>query len=184
MRASTRSPMPATGPASRLLSAMRMRGAGPCSSSQVAGLAMNSPSASRETISSTVTGGRCRAASACGASRRSARHRPCRAAAAFRAMRSPPLTPKARAISRLPASPVAVARKSRISCLEGSLPAVLRALGGSPLRFSHLRRSACRLLDGLFVALCALACRLLGRLLLGRALGVSRGDQRDRLVHA
>ena len=44
---------------------------------------------------------------------------------AFSAMRSPPLTPKARAISRLPASPVAVARKSRISCFEGSLPAVL-----------------------------------------------------------
>ena len=36
---------------------MRMRGAGPCSSSQVAGRAMNSPSASRPVISSTVTGG-------------------------------------------------------------------------------------------------------------------------------
>ena len=35
-----------------------MRGAGPCSSSQFAGLAMNSPWASRPTISSTVTDGR------------------------------------------------------------------------------------------------------------------------------
>ena len=133
MRASTRSPMPATGPASRLLSAMRMRGAGPCSSSQVAGLAMNSPSASRETISITVTGGSV-------PGRISLRREPAISPSSvmsrrscFRAMRSPPFTPKARAISRLPASPVAVARKSRISCLEGSLPAVLVRLAGAPL---------------------------------------------------
>ncbi len=136
MRASTRSPIPATGPASRLLSAMRMRGAGPCSSSQVAGLATNSPSASRETISITVTGGRV-------PGRLSLRREPeispssaMSRSKALSAIRSPPFTPKARAISRLPASPVAVARKSRMSCFEGSLPAVFTRLAGAPLDFA------------------------------------------------
>ena len=54
----------------------------------------------------------------------------------FNAIRSPPLTPKARAISRLPASLLAVARKSRMSCREGSLPAVF--LRGAPLSFATL----------------------------------------------
>ena len=173
MRASTRSPMPATGPASRLLSAMRMRGAGPCSSSHVAGRAMNSPSASRPVISITVTGGKTpgrvnlRREPAISPSSAMAR------SMSFNAIRSPPLMPKARAISRLPASLLAVARKSRMSCREGSLPTVF--LARSPLRFCHGYRSACRLLDG-FLA-CALArllrADLLGRLLLGRTLGRS-----------
>ncbi len=52
----------------------------------------------------------------------------------------------------------------------------------SPLRFCHGRRSACRLLDGLFVALSAFTRRLLGRLLLGRAFGASarRSARRPR----
>ena len=134
MRANTRSPMPATGPASRLLSAMTMRGAGPCSSSHTAGRAMNSPSASRPVISITVTGGKTpgrvnlRREPAISPSSAMARNM------SFNAMRSPPLIPKARAISRLPASLLAVARKSRISCREGSLPTVFWR--GAPLDFA------------------------------------------------
>ena len=132
MRASTRSPMPAGGAVSRRLSTMRMRGGGPFSSSQVAGRAKYSPSRSRPVISSTVTGG-----SAPGrvSLRREPAIRPSSAISrnsSFSATRSPPFTPKARAISRLPASPVVLARKSRMSCFEGSLPVcLLRARGPS-----------------------------------------------------
>ncbi len=126
--------MPAAGPASRLLSAMRMRGGAPCSSSHTAGRAMNSPSLSRLTISSTVTGGRT-------PGRVSLRREPAinpssaiSRKSAFSAIRSLPLTPKARVISRLPASLLALARKSRISCFEGSLPTV--ALREAPLGFA------------------------------------------------
>ena len=94
-----------------LLSTMRMRGGGPAPPSQVAGRAMNSPSASRSTISSTVTGGstpgRCSLRREPAISPSSAMSR----SSAFSAMRSPPLMPKARAISRLPALPLAPCEK-------------------------------------------------------------------------
>src|SRR6185312_1860909 len=105
----------------------------------------------------------------------------------FRATRSLPFTPKARAISRLPDLPLAVSRKSRISCFEGSLPTV--AWRGAPLVFAT-GSSACRLLDGFLVALAALARGLLCSRLAARspsglltgALRASRGDQLDRLL--
>ena len=79
-------------------------------------------------------------------------------------------------------------RKSRISCLEGSLPAFCGF--GSVLGLGHacfLARAgqlACRLLDGLFLFLASCAALLALRAgFFCRALGGSRGDQLDRLVH-
>ena len=79
-----------------MLSTIRMRGAAPCSSSHVTGRAMNSPSASRDAISSTATGGRppgrvsLRLLPAMRPSSAMSR------SSAFSGMRSAPLMPKAR----------------------------------------------------------------------------------------
>src|SRR6476469_3287849 len=187
MRASTRSPMPAAGPLSCLLSAMRMRGGGPCSSGQLAGRAMNSPWESRSTISSTVTDGTT-------PGRWSLRREPAISPSSaisrnssFRATRSPPLTPKARAISRLPACTLAPCRKSRISCLEGSLP-TFWDLGAflvlaTPLFSTRGSKLVCRLLDDLFLFLRLFRFARLARRLLCRPLGGSRGDQLDGVSH-
>ena len=171
MRARTRSPMPATGSVSRLPSTMRMRGAAPFASSHAAGRAMNSPSASRAVTSITVTGGstpgrvNLRREPAISPSSAISRSK------SFSAIRSPPLTPKARAISRLPASLLAVAKKSRMSCRDGSF--ACRLLARRRLEFRHRCRSARRLLDGLLIALSSLAGRLLGRRVLGRPLALA-----------
>ena len=83
----------------------------------------------------------------------------------FSAMRSPPLMPKARAISRLPASALEPCRKSRISCL-GRKPAHFRGfgsvlgLGHDSLFSTRGPKLMCRLLDGFFFFLgLASACR-------------------------
>src|SRR5262245_58297924 len=104
----------------------------------------------------------------------------------FSATRSPPLTPKARAISRLPACTLAPCRKSRISCLEGK--PTFWDLGAflvlATTRFSTCgSKLMCRLLDGLFLFLRLVCLARLARRLLCRSLGGSRGDQLDRISH-
>ena len=108
MRARTRSPMPIGSPSVAAAFAMAGttdRGRAPSSLSQTAACAMRSPSSSRPMISSTATGGRLPF------SRKSLRlpasvpSSAISASSRFKAMRSPPLMPKARAISRLPTLP-------------------------------------------------------------------------------
>ena len=102
----------------------------------------------------------------------------------FRATRSPPLTPKARAISRLPVRSPELCRKSRIACFEGSLPTgwvlggdLVLATSRSSTGGFRERASACRLLHRhfLFLRLLCLGCLAGG--LLRRSLGGPGGEQ-------
>src|SRR4029078_10425632 len=113
---------------------MSTLGGDPCSSSHWAGVPTKSPFLSRDTISTTGTGGNIPV-------RSSLRRLPAISPlsvisrnSAFKLMRSAPLMLKARAISRLPAFAPAGQRKSRICCFEGSLPTVLFL--DEPVRFA------------------------------------------------